>query len=190
MQLPALNQFNLVGGTALSLKYGHRKSIDLDLFSNENFDKSKLLEFLKLHFGKRFVSENTFAKWGIFCYIDNIKVDIVNYPHPTIGAIENIEGIRFLSDKDLIAMKIQAILGRGKKKDFWDIAELVQKYSIQDFIDFHKEKYSGQILGISVPTAMLYFTDADKSEDPETIKIKNWKEIKKIISKKVRDFLI
>ncbi len=190
MSIPTLKNFCLVGGTALSLKFGHRKSIDLDLFSNINFDKNILTETLKSHFGNRFVYENTFAKWGIFCYIDNIKVDIVYYPHPQIGVIEVIEKIRFISEKDLIAMKIQAILGRGKKKDFWDIAELLNKYTIQNFIDFHKEKYVGQLLGISVPNAMIYFTDANESEDPETIKIKSWLEIKKIISKKVRDFLI
>ena len=190
MSIPALNDFCLVGGTAISLKYGHRKSIDLDLFSNVNFDKNVLSETLKSYFGDRFMYENTFAKWGIFCYIDKIKVDIVYYPHNQIGSVENIEGIRFISEKDLIAMKVQAILGRGKKKDFWDIAELLNKYSIQNFIDFHKEKYVGQMLGISVPNAMIYFTDADESEEPETIKIKSWPEIKKIISKKVRDFLI
>lgn len=190
MTIPALQDFCLVGGTAISLKYGHRKSIDIDLFSNVNFDRFQMVETFKTHFGQRFIYENTFAKWGVFCYIDNIKVDIVHYPHPLIGQIEIVDGIRFISEKDMIAMKIQAILGRGKKKDFWDIAELLQYYSIQDFIDFHKEKYSGQILGISVPNAMIYFADADESEDPETIKIQSWKEIKKIISKNVRDFLI
>ena len=190
MELPELINFNLVGGTALSLKYGHRKSIDLDLFSCDDFDKLKLEDILRNHFGNRLLYENTFAKWGIFCYIDNIKVDLVHYPHALIDEIETEEGIRFLGDKDLIAMKIQAILGRGKKKDFWDIAELLNTYKVQEFIDYHKQKYEKQILGISVPQAMLYFTDADESEDPETLKIKNWDEVKKIISQKVREFLI
>lgn len=189
MTLPELSSFYLVGGTALSLKYGHRKSIDLDLFSAVEFNKSELESVLKTYFKDRFLYENTFSKWGIFCYIDGIKVDIVYYPHPLIDKTELNDQIRFLGDKDLIAMKIQAILGRGKKKDFWDIAELLNNYSIQNFIDYHKQKYSQQLLGISVPQAMLYFTDADESEDPVTLKIKNWDEVKNIISKKVREFL-
>ncbi|MBP6611368.1 MAG: nucleotidyl transferase AbiEii/AbiGii toxin family protein [Paludibacter sp.] len=190
MQLPELSDFNLVGGTAISLKYGHRKSIDLDLFSFVKFDNLELEQRLKAYFKDRFVYENVFSKWGIFCYIDNVKVDIVYYPHALVETIEIVEGIRMLSDKDLIAMKVQAVLGRGKKKDFWDIAELLSKYTIQDFIDFHKQKFPSQMLGISVPTAITYFTDADDSEDPETIKKQSWNDIKKFISKKVRDFLI
>lgn len=190
MSIPELSCFNLVGGTALSLKYGHRKSIDLDLFSVFEFDKSTVETTLRNYFGDRFVYENTFAKWGIFCFIDNVKVDLVYYPHPLIDEVETDDGVRLLGDKDLIAMKVQAILGRGKKKDFWDIAELLNKYSIQNFIDYHKQKYSQQMLGISVPQAMLYFTDADESEDPVSLKIKNWSDVKKIIGKKVRDFLI
>lgn len=87
-------------------------------------------------------------------------------------------------------MKIQAILGRGKKKDFWDIAELLEHYTLEQMISFHKRKYPTQMLGISIPYALTYFTDADESEDPETLKIRNWEDVKKIISKRVRDFLI
>ena len=38
MEIPELQSFNLVDGTALALKYGHRTSVDLDLFSVENFN--------------------------------------------------------------------------------------------------------------------------------------------------------
>jgi len=189
MHFPELDQFSLVGGTALSLKYGHRISVDLDLFSDQEMNKDLLIDFLKTKYTDRFIIENTQAKWGIFCYIDNVKIDIVQYPHSLIGKIENLESIRFYSDKDLMAMKIQAILGRGKKKDFWDIAELLQHYSIQDIIDCHKAKYPNQMLGISIPQALTYFVDADESEEPITIKPITWDDVKSVISAKVRKFL-
>jgi hypothetical protein len=85
MQLPALKQISLVGGTALSLKYGHRISIDLDLFTDQQIQKSTIEAALRAQFSERFIYEKTKAKWGIFGYIDNIKIDIVNYPHPIIG---------------------------------------------------------------------------------------------------------
>jgi hypothetical protein len=47
-------------------------------------------------------------------------------------------------------MKIQAILGRGKKKDFWDLFELLQHYSLQQIIDWHKQKGLLSIEGIWV----------------------------------------
>ncbi len=185
-----LKQFCLVGGTALSLKYGHRKSIDLDLFCIESFENETIVKSLENSFGDEFSYRGNFSKWGVFCSVDGVKVDIVHYPHAIIAEITEIEGIRLYDDKDLIAMKVQAVLGRGKKKDFWDIAELLTKYTIQDFIDFHQQKYPSQMLGISVPQALTYYVDADESEDPETIKDQSWSDIKKFISKKVRDFLI
>ncbi len=86
-------------------------------------------------------------------------------------------------------MKVQAILGRGKKKDFWDIAELLHHYSIADFIQFHKEKYTTQNLLITVPQAITYFNDAEESEDPISFKKQTWNKVKKFISLKVNKYL-
>jgi predicted nucleotidyltransferase component of viral defense system len=189
MEIEDLSQFSLVGGTALSLKYGHRLSIDLDLFSVENFESEPIIKSLENIFGDSFVYRGNFAKWEIFCQIENIKVDIVHYPHAIIQPIETDTGIRLYHDKDLIAMKIQAILGRGVKKDFWDIAELMDYYSLQEMMDCHKAKFPYQMLGISIPYALTYFADADESDDPETIKPITWKQVKAKISKCVSTFL-
>ena len=91
--------------------------------------------------------------------------------------------------EDIIAMKVQAILGRGKKKDFWDIAELLNHFSVNDFIIFHKEKYTTQNLLITVPQAITYFSDAEESEDPISLKKQTWETVKKVISSKVDEFL-
>lgn len=152
-------------------------------------NKEQIENTLRSVFSNRLVYENTRAKWGIFCFIDDIKVDIVHYPHPLIANIETIDPIRFYNDKDLMAMKKQTILGRGKKKDFWDIAELLQHYSLEEFIACHKAKYPSQMLGISIPSALVYFSDVDESEEPETIKPMTWSKVKSIIQKNVRDYL-
>jgi hypothetical protein len=86
-------------------------------------------------------------------------------------------------------MKVQAILGRGKKKDFWDVAELLNHFSIADFINFHKEKYVSQNLLITVPQAITYFADAEESEDPVSLKKQTWETVKRFISSKVNEYL-
>ncbi|OYX13261.1 MAG: hypothetical protein B7Z16_15855 [Algoriphagus sp. 32-45-6] len=187
--LPILEKFGLVGGTALSLKYGHRLSIDLDLFSPEKFENDVIIKTLTLHFGERLAIRTSPPWFGIFCFIDEIKVDIVKHPHPLLDPVETLEDIRFFSDRDIMAMKIQAILGRGKKKDFWDIAELLQQYSVADFIQNHKEKYSTQNLPISIPQVMVYFEDANEDEDPVSLKGQTWSSVKKAITKKVASHL-
>jgi hypothetical protein len=86
-------------------------------------------------------------------------------------------------------MKIQAILGRGKKKDFWDLHELLKHYSLQQIMDWHKQKYPNQMLAISIPHAITYFVDADESETPVSFKKQTWEGVKKDISRVVSDYL-
>src|SRR5699024_9876568 len=97
--------------------------------------------------------------------------------------------IRISSDADIIAMKINAILRRGRKKDFWDISELLNHYSLATCIDFYYKKYEGQNLAISIPYALTYFEDADEDEDPVSLKNQTWESVKQHIQEKVRIFL-
>jgi predicted nucleotidyltransferase component of viral defense system len=189
MDLKSLKAFSLVGGTALSLRYGHRSSVDLDLFLHEKFDiKSIENEFRKV-FGSDFNYESGHKNIGIFCYIQKIKVDIVYFPHPPIEKIEETDNIRMYSSADISAMKIQAILGRAKKKDFWDLYELLQHYALQQLIDWHKLKYPSQMLAISIPNAITYFTEAEDSDTPVSFKNQTWEKVKKGISRTVSDYL-
>ena len=189
MQLPELKDFSLVGGTALSLLYGHRVSVDLDLFSNNLFENDVIITALEKKFQSSFVNRSTNPRFGIFSFIDDIKIDIIRHPHPLIRPELNIDNVRMFSTEDIIAMKVQAILGRGKKKDFWDIAELLQHFSLEDFIQFHKEKYVTQNLLITVPQAITYFLDAEESEDPISLKNQTWEKVKQFIQEKVRAYL-
>lgn len=191
MLLPELKDFCLVGGTALSLIYGHRISLDIDLFSNSKFKNEIIIDALKNKYQGDFIMEenSNLAHFGIFGYVGDLKLDIVRTPHPLIRPVVEIDGIRMFSPEDIIAMKVQAILGRGKKKDFWDIAELLNHFSVKDFVEFHKEKYSTQNLLISVPQAMVYFDDADESEEPISLKNQTWISVKKQITETVRAYL-
>jgi len=90
---------------------------------------------------------------------------------------------------DIAAMKIQAILGRARKKDFWDLHELLRYFSLQQIMDWHKQKYPSQMLAISIPNAITYFTDAEESETPVSFRDQTWPKIKKDISKVVSDYL-
>jgi hypothetical protein len=189
MDIPELQSFHLVGGTALSLKYGHRTSIDIDMFSVENFEHQPVIEALQNTFGELFAYKGDYSKWGIFCFIGGIKIDLVRYPHAMIYPVEHWDSIRMYSDRDLIAMKLQTILCRGKKKDFWDIAELMEHYDLSEMIDYHNAKYPNQMLLISFPQALIYFNDADNSDDPVSLKGQTWYSIKETIKDKVREFL-
>lgn len=187
--MPELQDFSLVGGTALSLLYGHRKSVDLDLFSNKPFENAEITNALEKKFKSSFDNRTSTPRFGIFCFVDEVKVDLVRHPHPLIRSVVNREGLRMFSTEDIIAMKVQAILGRGRKKDFWDIAELLDHFTVADFIQFHKEKFATQNLMITVPQAITYFADAEESEDPISLKNQTWKSVQQSINAKISEYL-
>lgn len=189
MAMPALLDLALVGGTALALRYGHRASGDFDLFGN-TFDHDLIRDALKKEFGTTFEYEPGRGRSiGLFCFIAGVKVDIVNHPHARIGDIEQHGVVRMYGDKDIGAMKIQALLGRGKKKDFWDLCTLLQHHDLAEIIDWHRAKYPDQMLAISIPSAITYFTDAEGSEDPVSLQGQTWEEVKRSISRAVSDYL-
>jgi predicted nucleotidyltransferase component of viral defense system len=188
-KLDSFQKFSLVGGTALSLRYGHRHSEDLDFFSNESFDRQLIIEELIKIYSNQFIHQETGFKKSLFCSIKDVKVDVVYYPHPLIRPLINEGDIIFYSDEDIAAMKIQAILGRGKKKDFWDLALLLEKHGLANIIDWHTEKFPNQMLLISIPQTITYFDDAELSQDPICLLGLSWEDIKNKIRSAVRDYL-
>jgi Nucleotidyl transferase AbiEii toxin, Type IV TA system len=186
MTLPELKQFGLVGGTNLSLRFGHRLSIDLDLFTNEPFDTEKIYNKLEARFPSILLSSQSDTM--LFLYIENVKIDMVLLPYPYIYPIEEIEGIRLVSVQDIAAMKLSAIARRGVKKDFWDIAELLDVYSLDEMIDFYKAKYSSRDL-FHLMRAIVFFNDAESQKDPDPLKITTWKLVKSKVEKAVTLYL-
>jgi predicted nucleotidyltransferase component of viral defense system len=189
MSAPCLSSFSLVGGTCLSLRHGHRMSVDLDLFSTKQFENDSLKEELAengFHFSETFYAN----RLGLFGYIEGVKVDFVrHHQFPLISPLEEYDGIRMFGDPDIIAMKISAILRRAVKKDFWDVAELLEHYSLKEFVQFYETKYPEQQLLIAIPRAISYFDDAEEAPNPNCVKGLSWDDVKQTIRKAVREYL-
>jgi predicted nucleotidyltransferase component of viral defense system len=189
MTLKQLESFVLVGGTALSLKYGHRKSIDIDLFSQKPFENQDLKNILTGAFDN-FISTSNNAAPGVFAYFGGVKADFVKYHHfNPIRPVEIAEGIRFISTEDIAAMKVFAILQRAKKKDFWDISLLLDMYGVEKIADFYFEKFPQNQTLITIPQALLFFDEAEKDEDPVSLKGQTWQSVKENIQKHINNFL-
>lgn len=117
-------------------------------------------------------------------------MDLVRHHyHQLIDEIKIEDGIRIFGDKDIIAMKISAILRRAVKKDFWDVSELLDYYTLEEFITFYETKYPTEQLLISIPRALTYFDDAENSPNPECLRGLTWEDVKNKIRSAVRDYL-
>jgi predicted nucleotidyltransferase component of viral defense system len=180
MQKEYLNSFVLVGGTALALQLGNRKSIDLDLFSNTDFASNELLISLLNDYQ---ILVNNQHSQTLITTINHVKVDFIKFHYPFIRPFLVIENIRMASLEDIAAMKLDAITGRGSKKDFYDLFFLLQHYSIDELFSFYTEKYPHQTT-FHVARSLTYFDDADIQPSPIVFdKTITWETVKqKIIS--------
>lgn len=184
MSSSIFNGFNLVGGTSLALQIGHRFSVDIDMFGLGEIDEFEFVDELS-NFGKVIVIKK--SKNVLILSVNGIKVDFVNYKYPLLEEIAIIENIRLVSDKDIAAMKLNAIAGRGSRKDFIDLHYLLQKYSLKEMISFYNTKYEDGS-EFMVLKSLTYFEDAEYEEIPILFQKLDWAEIKVSIQKALNDF--
>ena len=164
---------------------GHRKSIDLDLFGNLDVDEFELITLLKQTGEVNQLNITTNIKSYL---IDNIKVDIVNYPYEWISPCFEENRIRLAGLEDIAAMKLAAITGRGTKKDFVDIFFLLKKYSLSDMLKLYNKKFhDGSEL--MVLKSLSYFEDADRDVLPVMIEDIEWAHVKNDIKKKMQSYI-
>lgn len=180
--------FYLVGGTALALYYGHRHSVDIDLFSNNNFDAGQLLEQIQQDFSYQLynTAQNTLRG-----SISGVNVDVIAHRYPYLQSPNTIEGISLLSEQDIIAMKLNAISVSGQRsKDFIDIYYALKNYSISEMVSFYQKKYD-QPSAAHILKSLVYFEDIDLADWPVMIKDPDlkWTTVTKRLEKEVMDFV-
>ena len=183
--IPVFSGLCLVGGTSLALQIGHRKSVDLDLFgeiSGDEFSISKELNALgNVIQLKKSENINMYS-------INDIKVDIVNYPYKWIDEKIVHDEIILAGKKDIAAMKLAAVTGRGTKKDFIDIYFLLQNFTIEDLLFFYNNKYDDGS-EFMVLKSLIYFEDANEDETPFMLAPIDWQQIKSSIKTKVEKYI-
>lgn len=150
MASKAFDDLYLVEGTALALQRGHRISIDIDMFTNALYGEMNTEEIKKALVEMFPYVENlerldeTLMVYSLFVgnsSDDCVKLDIC-YDENPIFPLVHIEGIRMVSEKDIAAMKLNAIAqNRQRKKDFWDIHDLLETYSIEDMVSFALKRF-------------------------------------------------
>ena len=182
MEDQKLNDFVLVGGTALSLRIGHRISIDLDLFSNKDFDQSALQEHLQstYKFTADYIERNTLKGSA-----NGVVLDFISHKYENVGEVTVLEGVRLASLEDIAAMKLNAIINNGTRlKDFLDVAFLGGKIPFEEMVKAYGDKYKTSV--VMAAKAVLYHGDIDHTVDINLISQKyNFKDVVKSLEKLV-----
>lgn len=182
---PEFTSMRLVGGTALALQLGHRQSVDLDFFSTQPFDQEAIISIFR-QIGICTIINKT--KNILQVDLNGIKVDVVNYScYDWIDQPICEEGIILASAKDIAAMKINAIIGRGSRKDFVDLYVLLKHYSLKEIMAFYHTKYP-DYSEYRALLSLTYFEDADQQNMPTMFITDTWKEMKATIVNNVKRY--
>jgi len=175
------------------LQLGHRISVDIDLFSETDFETNEILSELCQDLELQVImrkEKNSLIINARKKNTDNefVKVDFVKYAYPLLNELIHENGIRLLSVDDIIPMKLSAIANRGAKKDFFDIYELMKKFTLSEMLILFSKKYP-DIAHFHILKSLTYFEDAEEEFAPITLNDTDWSIVKQTIENNVNGFI-
>ena len=183
-------KYYMIGGTALSLQMGLRESFDFDFCVPEQFNNELLLEELG-KIGEVKVKQNQSGTCDVI--LNGVQVSFFYYPNKIINELvkpQEMPKLRMASILDIAIMKIVAIGGRGAKKDFFDLYNIINKcrISIKELAEGLIEKCGSKTNYVNIIMGLSYFEDAEQEILPKTFVEYNWEEIKEFFINYQKEF--
>ena len=189
MELAFLGEFSfyLAGGTGLSLQTGHRKSFDLDFFTDKEFRPEELSSFIRR---KKLPMQGEMLRHGtLYCILSDVKTSFIFYDAPLIFPLVRFNSVSVADRRDIITEKLRTVGDRGQKKDFYDLYVGIRELGINKIVEFSFRKYGKSVNYFHLLKGLTYFEDADKNPDPITLdKTLSWPEIRTFFISHSKDF--
>jgi hypothetical protein len=159
-------EFYLVGGTAIALQIGHRKSIDFDLFKNRPFRSKKILGTIDANKYPYRVTRRVSEQLNLT--IHEVKITFFEYPYSIETTVDFDRVFRMPDLLTLAAMKAFALGRRSKWKDYVDLYFLLKDYfSLSDIVQKAESIYGQEFLDKLFRSQLAYHKDIDYREEVE-----------------------
>ena len=138
--------FYLAGGTGLALYLHHRQSADLDFFVHGDFDPGAIYEELScldLSLVARSMGSNTL---NVLCETVTVQFLGVSAEH-RLSATRSFGAVNVAAVPDILAMKVNAVLGRAKLRDYFDLMRIDQDtpYPLEHGVDLFLARYPPRV---------------------------------------------
>ena len=169
--LPLIKAFSenyyLVGETAIALHIGHRRSIDFDLFTEDDIKRSGIRNRIaKDGFALERVLYEAFDQLHVI--VNSVKITFFNFPYDVVHPIDFEGIIRVPALLDLAALKTYALGGQAKWKDYVDLYFVLKNYHDLKTIPSRAAEIFGNSFNAKLFREQLcYFDDIDYSEKVE-----------------------
>jgi hypothetical protein len=181
-QMPAVQPFYLAGGTAVALRLGHRISRDLDFFSEtDSVDTPRREEIVAaLRAAGHSVTVQRSAFTTLVLMADAHHLSFFSYAYDLVDEMSEVQGVRVAGLLDVALMKIDALSGRGLKRDFIDLYMIAQQTPLDKILELGRRKYPHyRDLRMNALAAMTQFDAADEDADPVLLQPIQWDEVKR-----------
>jgi hypothetical protein len=174
--------FYLAVGTALTIYYGHRRSVDLDWFTPHPIPDAFILAQRLRDSGLAFGTGQTAP--GTLCgQVGNVRVSFIEFRYPLLQPLEiwHANGSALASLDDLACMKLSAVAQRGSRKDFYDVHTLISRHCpLPEMLRLYQQKFSVHDIA-PVLYGLAYFDDADQEPEAMLLNQIAWKQVKREI---------
>lgn len=186
----SIDDYYMIGGTALSLQLGLRESYDFDFCVKSQFNNEILLSELK-NIGNVEVLQNQKGTCDVL--LNGVQVSFFYYTNKVIKdfvRVEEMPKLKIASVLDIAVMKIVAIGGRGAKKDFFDLYNIIEKcnITIDELVEGLIQKCGDNVNYVNIIMGLSYFEDAEDEILPDTFVNYDWQKIKEFFIKFQSDF--
>ncbi|MFC1582374.1 nucleotidyl transferase AbiEii/AbiGii toxin family protein [Planctomycetota bacterium] len=180
-----LSNAYMAGGTAAALQLGHRISVDFDFFISETFEPREFAEQIS---NVDTFTEETAERGTVTGVFRGVKFSLFMYNYPLLFEPRPYKDLRIADIRDLAAMKVDAIAGRGAKRDFIDLFYICRSgHSISEVLDFYNRKYETLVSNrIHLLKSLIYFEDAEQDEMPRMFKEASWEDIKSFFKTEIK----
>ncbi|MBN1887565.1 MAG: nucleotidyl transferase AbiEii/AbiGii toxin family protein [Thermoflexales bacterium] len=179
-RLPIVAPFYLAGGTALALRLGHRVSQDLDLFANIETLDDDLRRSIVAELQRDYtVTIRQDSMLGLVLEADGEAVSFFTYGYSLLSPVDVVKGVQVAGEIDIGLMKLDAIAGRGMRKDFYDVYFIARQISLDELFARSAEKYPrSRSFGMRVLASLVDFDIADRQEEPVMLMQAEWEHVK------------
>jgi hypothetical protein len=188
-QMPLiLHSFYLAGGTALALRLGHRISQDLDLFANiqvlDDDLRHDIIKDLRQNHQVDLLQDSVL---GLVLQVDGQPVSFFSYGYPLLAPTDQVSGVQVAGVLDIGLMKLDAVAGRGTRKDFYDLFFIASHIPLDELFSRSADKYSqSRGFGMRVLTALVDFDIADSQDEPTMLFSVEWDQVKAFFTTQAR----
>lgn len=174
-----IQRFYMAGGTALALQIGHRRSLDLDFFSEMDEvlpdTQEEILKALAT------LSPKTIERaiGNLVLEAKGVRLGFFSYGYPLVEPTQSVEGIALASPMDIGLMKLDAIISRASRKDFYDLYFIAQIISLDTLLEMGETKYPfARDFEAEAVRGLVFFENADRDIQPDLLIHVPWDEVK------------